>query len=227
MIFTINSSDPAWDAKSSSTWQALYPSVRALISRQVYSSRLSSWRGQEEEIVEDILQETARRIIEYAYKAETGKRMPICRLESLVIVTACNCCKDMKRRERRFKRLGADASIVSGEHIISSPDQAHWSEEVVELVYQEELFTLLAHEIAAFPNKQRSTLLIDLANRMSFGERPTPLQKAFLEVGIHLEDYQQPLPDDLKERRNYAALLYHAYRRVAQLASIREYGSVA
>jgi DNA-directed RNA polymerase specialized sigma24 family protein len=227
MVCSINPSVPAYDAKSSSTWQALYPSLRALISRQVYSFRLSSWRGQENEIVEDILQETARRIIEYAQKAEKGEALPIGLFEHLVIVTACNYCKDMRRRDRRFKRLAADTSIVVGESAMSSLDQTQWSEEAVELVYQEELFTLLAHEIVAFPNKQRNALLVDLANRMSFDEQPTPLQKAFLQVGIHLEHYQQPLPDDLRERSKYAALLYYAYKRVAQLACIQKYGSAA
>jgi len=227
MTNTANSSISTYDSKNGSTWQDLYPSLRSLIRRQVYASRIASWHGQEDDIVEDVLQETARRIIEYAQKAEKGEAIPIYLFKHMVIATARNYCRDMRRRDRRFIRLMADTSIVVGESTMGNLDQAHLSESATELVYQEELFTLLAHEIAAFPNKQRSALLIDLANRMSFEEQPTPLQKAFLQVGIRLEEYQQPLPNDLKERSKYAALLYHAYKRVAQLAHIQEYALIA
>ncbi|MBV9228252.1 MAG: hypothetical protein JOZ18_02975 [Chloroflexi bacterium] len=224
---TINSSASTDDIKSASKWQNLYPALRSLIRRQVYASRIPSWHGQEDDIVEDILQESARRIIEYAQKAEKGEALPIYLFEHMVMVIASNYCKDMRRRDRRFIRLVADPSIVVGGGAMMNLNPAHFSETAIERAYQEELFILLAHEIAAFPSKQRNALLIDLANRMSFDEQPTPLQKAFLQVGIRLEEYQQPLPEDLKERSKYAALLYHAYKRVAKLARIREYASAA
>jgi len=227
MALTTGSAVPAFDAKSSSTWQVLYPSLRSLVKRQVYSFRVPIWDGQEDDIVEDILQETARRIIERSKKAEKGEAIPIYLFENMVIATACNYCKDMRRSDHRFIRLAADTSMGVGGSTLSNLDRGHLSDTAIELVYQEELFTLLAREIATFPSKQRRALLVDLANRMSFDEQPTPLQRAFLQVGIHLEDYQQPLPDSLKERSKNAALLYHAYKRVAQLARIREYTSAA
>ena len=45
-----------------------------------------------------------------------------------------------------------------------------------EKVYQQELFSVLADEINRFPRKQRTVLLIDLAQRMSFDTEPVPLQ---------------------------------------------------
>src|SRR6266700_438492 len=52
-------------------------------------------------------------------------------------------------------------------------------------------------EVAWFPKKTRTALLIDLANRMDFDDaEPTPLQRAFLEVGIRLKDYQGLIPDE-------------------------------
>lgn len=224
---TTNSSVPVYDAKSSSTWQELYPSLRALIRRQIYSYRLPLWSGQEDEIVEDILQETSRRIFEYALKAEMGRALPIYQFEHMVIVTACNYCKDLRRRDRRFKRLAADTSISVEENVMCNLDQTHLSEAATESVYQEGLFALLAQEIAAFPSKQRQALLADLASLMSFEEQLTSLQKAFLDAGIRLEEYRELLPSNEKERQRYASLLYHAYKRVAQIARVQKYASVA
>jgi hypothetical protein len=62
--------------------------------------------------------------------------------------------------------------------------------------------------------KQRIALLIDLANRMDFDVRPTPLQKAFLEVGIRLQDYQQPIPKVPVERSRHASNTSLAYKRI-------------
>ena len=100
-------------------------------------------------------------------------------------------------------------------------------EAVDENVYQELLFQLVAHEIARFPDKQRKALLIDLANRMCFDTPPTSLQKAFLEEGIQLQQYQQPLPADPQERGRHVSILSYAYRRVAHLSCVQEYISAA
>jgi DNA-directed RNA polymerase specialized sigma24 family protein len=193
----------------------------------VYSFRVPSWRGQEEEIIEDILQETTRRIIERAQKAEAGEALPIYQLEHMVVVTAHNYCKDLRRRDHRIVRLLADMSIPIGEHVMGKLYQICSLDDATEQAYQEELFTLLAREIAIFPCKQRTALLIDLANHMSFGERPTPLQKAFLIQGIHLEEYRQPLSNNQKERSRHAALLCYAYKRITQLSIVREYMTAA
>ena len=96
-------------------------------------------------------------------------------------------------------------------------------EVAVENVYREQLFKLLAQEIVRFPSQQKQALLIDLANRMSFGPQPTPLQEAFLEVGVDLQQYQRPLPDDPVEYGRHTALLNCAYRRIARLSRIQEY----
>ena len=86
---------------------------------------------------------------------------------------------------------------------------------------------MLAREIVKFPCKQRKALLVDLANRMSFETKPTVLQKAFLNVGIQLEEYRQPLPESVKERSRDAALLHYAYKRIAQLGDVLQYTLVA
>lgn len=208
-------------------WQELYPRLRLIIRRQVYAFRLSAWSGQEEEIVEDILQETARRIIERTRKAEAGDAVPIFLLENMAVVTACNYCRDLRRRDQRIVHLVAQPTLPVEESALLNRDQSYTMDEVTEQIYQEELFTQLAREIASFPYKQRTALLVDLANRMSFVDTPTPLQKAFLKVGIFLKEYKKPLPESQKERNKHTALVYYAYKRVAQLAQLQEYTQVA
>src|SRR5712691_2203445 len=208
-------------------WRELYPSLRLLTRRLVYAFRVPSWRGQEDDIAEDIVQEAARRIIERSQKAGRGEATPIHAFEHMVVVTAYNYCKDMRRRDRRLIHLVVGDYALEGRDIVNDRDEPDLSEAATEHVYQEALFTLLAREIARFPDKQRRVLLIDLANRMCFGTQPTPLQEAFLKVGIRLQEYQQPLPDDPKERSRCTSLLNHAYKRIAQLGCVRQYASVA
>ena len=208
-------------------WDELYPKLRSLIRHLVYSLHVQSWHGQEDDIVEDILQETARRLIERQQKAEDEEAAPIQMFESMAIATASNYCKDMRRKDSRLVRLPEGACSLDVQDITSERGIVDLSEEATERLYQEGLFELLACEIVKFPYKQRKALLIDLANRMSFETKPTLLQKAFLKVGIRLQEYQQPLPENTRERSKDAALLYYACRRIAQLHCVKQYTLVA
>lgn len=215
------------DANFGTAWTKLYPALHLLVRRLVYSFHVQAWRGQEDDIVEDILQETARRLIERQQKVEYGEAAPIQMLERMAIVTAYNYCKDMRRRDRRLVPLPEGAYSPDVLDIISGKDVVDLSEEATESLYQEGLFAMLAREIVKFPCKQRKALLVDLANRMSFETKPTVLQKAFLNVGIQLEEYRQPLPESVKERSRDAALLHYAYKRIAQLGDVLQYTLVA
>jgi hypothetical protein len=65
------------------------------------------------------------------------------------------------------------------------------------------------------PDRQRTALLIDLANRLHFEAQPAQvLQRALLKAGLRLQDYQRPLPSNPKERRGHEALLRLAYRQI-------------
>jgi DNA-directed RNA polymerase specialized sigma24 family protein len=209
------------------TWNELYPTLCLLTRRLVYSFHVQSWYGQEDEIVEDIMQETARRMIERTRKAEREEAPPVQVFERMAIVTAYNYCRDLRRRDCRLIRVQAENYPSEAFNLLHDRDNEDLSEEATECVYQEGLFRLLASEIAKFPDKQRKVLLIDLANRMSFETNPTPLQKAFLSVGIQLQEYKQPLPESTKERSRVAALLHYAYKRIAQIISIQQYATVA
>jgi DNA-directed RNA polymerase specialized sigma24 family protein len=191
-------------------WAELYQTLRPFIQRL-----------RADDCAEDVLQETMYRMVEYACKAESGEVKPIRSLQGLALTAARNYQYDLWRRKRRAAYLTASnySSVVRalGEDTLDAMEVA------VENVYREQLFKLLAQEIACFPPKQKQALFIDLANRMSFGPRPTPLQEAFLEVGVDLQQYQRPLPDDPVEYRRYTAILNCAYRRIIRLPRIQEY----
>lgn len=223
VICSTYSSVSPTDANFGTAWTKLYPALRLLVRRLVYSFHVQSWRGQEDDIVEDILQETARRLIEHQKKAEYGEAAPIQMLERMAIVTAYNYCKDMRRKDCRLFRLSEEGNppVVGDREVIDL------LEEATESIYQDMLFTHLAREVVQFPHKQQKALLVDLANRMCFEAKPTPLQRAFLKVGIRLEEYLQSPSESAKERSREAALLYYAYKRIAKLFGVQRSASVA
>lgn len=203
------------DLNSEATWNELYTELRLLARNLVYTFRVSLWHGQEGDMVEDIVQETVWRIIERARKAERGEASPIYSLKHMTVVIAQNYCRDLWRRDRKLFHVPEQDGVVG--ELAGVQEQKHELEAVVERMYQEWLLVTVAYKIAGFPKKQREALLIDLANYMSFDEHLTPLQKAFLEVGIQLEQYKVPLPADKRERGRYLSLRTLAYKRLAHL----------
>jgi hypothetical protein len=97
------------------------------------------------------------------------------------------------------------------------------SELAINNLFREWLYIKLSQDIVRFPEKQRRALLVDLANLMHFDEEPTPLQQAFLNQKIRLQDFQQPLPINSVERSRHASLVSLAYRRVSKLSSMKPY----
>ena len=222
MITDLNTSPSRFcDIGSEATWNDLYVSLRPYAGFLVYSFHLPSWYGQEEETVDDIVQETMRRIVEHVRKAERGEAAPIHSLKGLMTVIARNYCKDLWRSEYKYSPMRPQEYTPE----LSSAESVHPGslDVAIEQAYLESLFELIAREIANFPDKQRKALLIDLANRMDFDAQPTPLQKAFLKVGIQLQQYQLPLPHSARERSRHTSILYIAYQRVALLPCVQRY----
>lgn len=223
MLTTVeNLQTESLDLTSESTWVDLIASLRstARFLAYSYSYQVPSWQGQEEDLAQDIVQETARRMIERARKAERGEAEPV-RSRKMITTTAQNYCKDLRRRDLRLFR-----SFENGFDLDDSApadSQPRFFDAICEQINQEQLLAQVAQGIACFPEKQRTALLIDLANRMSFDGQPTALQKAFREAGIEMEHYRRPLPDDRRERGQHMSLLNYALRRVAQLPCVQEY----
>ncbi len=213
------------DLSSDRTWIELYPKLLSLSRHFVYRYWIPCWCGQEEDIANDVAQETARRVIERSQKATRGEAAPIGSIENMMMVIALNYVRDLRRHDYRVIRIPSGGQ--AGEMRTDMNDLSSMTELATEDTFNEWLFLRLAREIANFPNKQRQALLTDLANLMQFDEQPTSLQKAFLEVGIQLQEYQRPLPDNPVERARHTSLLCYAYKRIAQLHCVQEDASAA
>lgn len=211
---------------SEADWEKLYPHLQSRVSHWVRTSHVSLWCRQYDTVVEDIVQDALLRTFIYAQRAERGEVRMIESLEHISAVVAYHCYIDMWRRDHRVLPLFPDS------HEPIAPVD-NWtcidlSEQAINDVYREWLFMKAAQWIVSFPDKQRTALLIDLANKMHFDPFcPTPLQQAFTAAGIRLQEYRRPLSNDPVERARHAAHLSLAYKRIANLAYLQRYTIVA
>jgi DNA-directed RNA polymerase specialized sigma24 family protein len=211
-------------AMSDTIWRNLYPALHSLACYLVRTSPLPYWRGQEDDLADDIAQETVRRVIERAQKAERGEAAPIQSLKQMANTVAYNYYRDLKRHDYRLSHLDAAEGNTHGTRFypVDMRSDEYLLELVADKVDQDHLFDMLADEISRFPAKQRQAILVDLANRMYFDEEPTSLQESFLEVGIELSHYRQPLPENQRERGRHISLCSQAYKRIAHLPYTKE-----
>jgi hypothetical protein len=121
----------------------------------------------------------------------------------------------MRRKDQRLTRFPLDERMFVCQVVMSSGSDP--SELAINNLFREWLYIKLSQDIVRFPEKQRRALLVDLANLMHFDEEPTPLQQAFLNQKIRLQDFQQPLPINSVERTRHASLLSLALKRVGKL----------
>ena len=195
-------------------WCEYYPLLLSIAKRFVYVYRIPCWYGQEEDIAEDVAQETMFRMMKRVRQSQKGTALPIHSLKNMATTIARNYVLDLRRHDRRVVRLSQPGSLQvetsTGEH--ESP-----SEKATQQIFHEWVFLQIAREINRLPCKQRCAILIDLANRMNFDDQPTPLQLAFLAVGISLQDYQRLLSENSVERTRHSSLLSLAYKRITRL----------
>ena len=91
------------------------------------------------------------------------------------------------------------------------------TEVILDKVYEEWLFQVIAKKIASFSTKLRRAMLIDLARFMDFEAEPSPLQVAFLKVGIDLEEYAELFPQEPILRTRHSSLVSLGYRQLRML----------
>jgi DNA-directed RNA polymerase specialized sigma24 family protein len=191
-------------------WIALYALLLPLAKRWVYAAHIYSWTGQENDIAWDIVLVTIQRTYEYNLKAQDGN-IPIGSFQRLSIRIARNYFQDLRRKDSRLLPLNRDG-CSQVENTIH--DELDIAEVILDKVYEEWLFQEIAKEIASFPPKLRTAMLIDIAKRMEFDVKPTPLQAAFLKVGIQLQDYEKLLPQNPILRSRHSALVSLGYRKL-------------
>jgi DNA-directed RNA polymerase specialized sigma24 family protein len=199
------------ESGSDAFWIDLYTFLRPLVKKLVYFSGISSWRGQEEDLIEDIVQETIVRILKVIRRTENGECTKIASHKALGNVIARHYFEDLRRRDKRLLRSETKERMFE----VNAVRQGNVdpSELAINNIFMEWLYVKFSLEVVKFSQKQRTALLFDLASRMDFSLVPTPLQKAFLDVGIQLQDYQQPLPIDPIKRSRIAANTSLAYKR--------------
>ncbi len=201
------------DTSSEAIWKSLYQKLHPYVRKFVYSRRFSLSKGQENDVIEDLLQEAVIRVFKYAKRASEGLVAPIDSLERFGYIIALNVCRDWWRKERRMRLYQSPDDAVP-EDALSRAWVLNPEEVALNLVYQEGIFMKAARDIAQFPKKTQQALLIELAECTCFDDEPTPLQKAFLQQGIRLADYQRLKPVDPKLRSRHNSLAIHAFNRV-------------
>jgi DNA-directed RNA polymerase specialized sigma24 family protein len=203
----------------------LYHATRPRVKRIVHLCGITGWRGQEYDIIEDHVQEAVIRTWEFSQQASRGEARPLRSPEAMCMTIAHHYSIDRMRQSRRFIRLEQN-NYAAGVRIVRK-HQVNPLEAVIDKTFEESLLLMLPSAITEFPDKQRRALLIDLANRMDFDGDPTPLQEAFLRVGVQLQDYQLALPEDPVELSRHRSLVSIAYKRVANLTCVKQYISAA
>ena len=198
----------------SSALAELCPFLLSQARRWVYSDNVPCWREQEEDVAEDIVQEAIVRTLNYIRRDGYRKTM-LKSLANLSTTIARDYYLDLRRRDPQLVHFPFQA-YFSSEKYVTSLDSLERS---VENVSQEEFFTRLARIIVSFPDKQRIALLIDLANHACAHRSLSPLQVALSTVGIHLQDYQRPLPENPVEYSRHTCLVRLAYKRLTNLSA--------
>jgi hypothetical protein len=202
-------------------WNNLYCLLRCPVTGWVYTAHLPAWYRQEDDIIDEIVQEAVKRTFERLCKAEKHEATPVGSITAFAKTTAHNYFIDLVRKDGRYMLL-SQLTYPSGEEKVE-PELPDIADAVDEEVFCQSLFDQLAPEILNFPKKQKQVLLTDLANHIRFSFSATPLQRALLKSGIHLEDYQKSRPENRVERSRFTALLSLAYKRVSLLESMKAY----
>ena len=203
---------PGFQIGDERIWTQLYHLLEPLAKCWAYRARVAIWRGQEQDIAEDIVQVTMLKLVQYLEKARKEGRA-IESLERLCLVIAKHSFIDMRRRELCLRHFSYDDASYEQPLLHALVDPA---QEAEEKIYEEWLLAVSAKTIATFSRKLRAAILADLANRSCFDAEPSALQQAFLAAGVRLQDYQRSPSPDPAERGRQSALRSLAYKRLSQ-----------
>jgi DNA-directed RNA polymerase specialized sigma24 family protein len=192
-------------------WNQLYTALRPTISSWVYHSGVASWRGQENDLIEDILQETVVRTFVSQEQAE-GSGAPIHNVTGFGNTVAYRLFVDLRRRDLRLIRPSENENTEALFAINNA--QENPAEIAIERLSRISLLETVLIFIADFPTKQRNALFVDIAKRSNFLDEDSPLLVALAQVHIKLQDYLQFLPKTRQEATQQASLLSIAYKRL-------------
>ena len=126
-------------------YQDRYLTLQTLSRRVFHSFAVPNWRGQEYDVMQDVTQETAQRLIEHEQKVKRGDVPPIRSYDHLIPMVARNICLDHIRRDRRYVRMESVQTYVLSTMPYASTTSA--LDIAVENVDRETLFKLLAQKV--------------------------------------------------------------------------------
>jgi len=212
---------PAFEYDDDGSWSALSYWLESHVRNWVYTSDLPCWKGEEEAMVEEIVDETVMHILERINKVSTHGAKPIVYLYSFARRTAFHCFIDLVRKDHRKIRLsqiadGSEKSVIE-DNLPSMEETVH------ERLSREQLFDILAREIIHFPKKQKEAILRDQAKLIDIMPDPMPLLRAYQNVGIQLQDYGNYSLMSCAEKRRHSSLLHYAYQRLSRSTALRQY----
>jgi DNA-directed RNA polymerase specialized sigma24 family protein len=195
------------------SWSRLYDFLRPTVTFFVCMYAVSTWYGQENDLVEDVLQETAIRIYRQVQLAQSSDATPILHLESFCKTIARNYCRDLRRKEKRLEHFPeGDYSFETYifEEVKDDPVEA-----IFETLFARPVIFASATLIASFPEKQRQALLIDLAQKNDFDAlTPSLLEEALASVNINLRAYRDKQPGEQADKARHSSLVSIAYKRL-------------
>ncbi len=208
---------------SEPSWEELYRLLTNFMRKYISSSGIASWCGQEQDLVEDIVQESICRVYDYFRKIERAEAPVVLSIYHFSKAVAYRYYQDRRRKDKRLVR--------SHDEVFCDNRSVDTIESLHEEMSREAALNKAAHIIVAFPPKQRQAVLRDLANRSADTpegdeaaqwdreeqeEELEALERAFMAVNIRLADYQCALPLDRKERSRHASSLSIGYRKLHQ-----------
>jgi DNA-directed RNA polymerase specialized sigma24 family protein len=203
------------DYNNDAFWEVLYPRLSTLIRGWVHTAGVATWKRQEQDLVEDIVQTAIEKIFKSLRDAREHNEV-IDSVPAWSMRIARNCFFDLIRRESRLLHFSQNEMEAEERQLPVMELLADSTLEIEEKLYEEWAITASAKKIATFSTKLRQAILADLANRACFDEEPSTLQQAFLAAGIRLQDYQRAPSPDPAERGRQSALRSLAYKRVSQ-----------
>lgn len=213
-------------ADNEQIWCELYRTLRPCILSWVYASRVPSWHGQENDVIEDILQETLLRTLKYCRLVEDGEALPIRSLTHFSKTIAHHYLQDLRRKDVRLVHF-TPQEYCETSFVIIYDDDVDPADIALRNLQRKHVLELLARLIVDFPPQQRSALLTDLANETNFSEEPDVLRSAFYMVNIELRTYQRPRSTTPAERSRHSASLCIAYKRLKTTFHRRYHGFTA
>ncbi|GHO94482.1 hypothetical protein KSF_045300 [Reticulibacter mediterranei] len=190
-------------------WKDLYDKLRKPVTTFVHRYKVSSWIGQEDDIINDIVQETVVRLHK-KFLTSPDEVFSIQNMEAFSYTVALRYCLDLRRKEKRLTRLPQEGNEVEM-YAFNIDDELA---KTLEAIGIQSILTDAARIIMDIPNKQRRALLTDLARYNDFTDTPSAIELAFAKAGIQLEEYRHLLPHNQLERSRYNALVSLGYRRL-------------